>query len=268
MIFAALQHDIAFEDPLRTRAMVEGLLEGSPPPRGSFLLLPELGDTGFSFDLDRVCGTGAVAWAASLAAAYGIHLQVGHAERGPDGRGRNRATLISPDGEVRGDYDKVHPFSFAGEERHFSSGTRLLLAEAGPFTVCPMICYDLRFPELWRIAARNGAEVFTIGAEWLSLRFAQFLPLLIARAIENQAFVVACNRVGTDPRFRYLGGSVIISPTGEILARGGDAPQLVSADLDAGELAAIRREFPVLADLRGELLGSIEIERVAADRHR
>lgn len=268
MIFAALQHDIAFEDPLRTRAMVEASLRSAPPPQGAFLLLPELGDTGFSFDLDRVCGTGAVEWAAELAAAHGIHVQVGHAERGPDGRGRNRATLISPQGEIRGAYDKMHPFSFAGEERHFASGNRLLLAEVGPFKVCPMICYDLRFPELWRIAAQHGAEVFTIGAEWLSLRFSQFLPLLVARAIENQAFVVACNRVGEDPRFRFLGGSAVIAPTGEILAQGDDSPQLVSAYLDPERLAAARREFPVLADLREELLGSIEIERIAACRHR
>lgn len=268
MIFAALQHDIAFEDPAATREIVEEMLRREPPPPGSFLLLPELGETGFSFDLDRVCGTGCVEWAAGLAARHGVHLQVGHAERGEDGRGRNRATLISPRGETIGSFDKVHPFSFAGEDRHFGPGGHLLLAQVGGFTVCPMVCYDLRFPELWRLAAAHGAEVFTIGAEWLSLRFAQFLPLLVARAIENQAFVVACNRVGSDPRFRYLGGSAVISPTGELLASAEDAPALVAAPLDPALLAKVRREFPVLADLRRDLLGEIRVVRASAGRHR
>jgi len=261
VIFAAVQHDIVWEDPAATRAGVERLLAAAPPPRGAFLLLPELGDTGFSFDLDRVCGSGAVEWAAGLAQSHGVHLQVGHAERGADGLGRNRASIVGPCGGVLAEYDKVHPFSFAGEERHYRGGESIALLQAGAFVVCPMICYDLRFPELWRLATLAGAEVFTIGAEWLSLRSPHWRSLLIARAIENQAFVVACNRVGEDPRYRYLGGSLIVAPTGEVLAEAGSGEEVVSSHLDPELLHRSRSTFPALADLRRSLLGSIPVRR-------
>lgn len=260
MRFASLQHDIAWERPAETRARVERLLEGVDLPRGSFVLLPELGDTGFSFDLERIAGLDGLAWAKRIATSRGWHLQFGHAERGGDGRGRNRATIVSPEGLELAAYDKVHPFSFSGEDRHYAGGERLAIVEIGGFKVCPFICYDLRFPELWRLAALAGAEVFTIGASWSARRASHWRSLLIARAIENQAFVVACNRVGEDPANRYEGGSMIIDPTGTVLSEGGAAEACLACELDRAALVDWRRRFPALADVRRSMLGRIEVE--------
>ena len=114
-----------------------------------------------------------------------------------------------------------------------------------------MICYDVRCPELRRIAAGAGAEVFTIGASWPSARQSHWRSLLIARAIENQAYVVSVNRVGADPHLQYVGGSVIVSPTGEILAEAdGETPQVVLADIDPALAVDARARIPALKNER------------------
>lgn len=125
--------------------------------------------------------------------------------------------------------------------------------------MCPLICYDLRFPELWRLGAVEEADVFTIGASWPAARQQHWRALLIARAIENQAYVVAVNRIGDDPHIKYAGGSLIISPTGEVLAEApaGNVPIVLQAELDPAALRAWREKFPALADIHRELLGSI-----------
>jgi omega-amidase len=263
MRVASLQHDIVWEDPAATRRGVVALLDSIDLPPGSLLLLPELGDTGFSFALERITGLDGVAWAQGLARTRGVHVQFGHAERGPDGLGRNRATLISSSGDALASYDKVHPFSFAGEDRIYRGGDRIVLARVGGFTVCPLVCYDLRFPELWRLATLAGAEVFTIGASWPAKRAGHWRSLLVARAIENQAFVVACNRVGRDPSNQYAGGSMIVDPAGEVLAEGDGAVACVVAELDRQRLLDWRATFPAIADVRRHLLGAVEVDRQA-----
>ncbi len=261
MLVASLQHDIAWEDPDATRRNVVAMLDAAPLPPGSLLLLPELGDTGFSFALDRITGLDGLDWARDLARSRGLHVQFGHAERGPEGLGRNRATIVSPSGETLASYDKIHPFSFAGEDRVYRGGERLAIADVNGFAVCPLVCYDLRFPEIWRLATLAGAEVFTIGASWPAKRAVHWRSLLIARAIENQAFVVACNRVGRDPSHAYAGGSMVIDPTGEVLAEGDVEPACVTALLDRSRLLDWRATFPALADVRRGFLGEIEVER-------
>jgi predicted amidohydrolase len=159
-----------------------------------------------------------------------------------------------------GEYQKVHPFSYGKESQFYSGGDHLLLRRCGEAMVCPMICYDLRFPELWRIAALNGAEVFTIGASWPAARQHHWRALLIARAIENQAYVVAVNRTGSDPFLKYAGGSIIISPRGEVLAEAGEESGVLQVQLDLAALRQWRDEFPVLKDVRPDLLGSMKLD--------
>jgi predicted amidohydrolase len=265
MHVAAVQLDIVWEDKAANHATIASMLRQAGLPRGSFVLLPELADTGFSFDLTRIADDRTLPWACALARDLGVWIQAGHARRGPDGRGRNCATIVSPDGEPVGTYEKVHPFSYGREIEHFSGGDRLVVRECGEAAVCPLVCYDLRFPELWRLAAvpggaLRGAELFTIGASWPEARQRHWRSLLIARAIENQAFVVGANRIGRDPNVEYAGGSVVVSPTGEILAEVGAEPAVLRADLDLARLRAWRREFPALRDVRRGLLGGIEVD--------
>ena len=260
MHVAAVQFDIVWEDKHANHRIIEQMLAAADIERDTYVLLPELGDTGFSFDLDRIVDDQTLPWARRLAQRLGIWLQPGFAEYGPDGKGRNCAAIISPQGDVIGIYRKVHPFSFGRESDHYRPGEELLLRSCPRAVTCPMICYDLRFPELWRIAAGAGAEVFTIGASWPSARQSHWRSLLIARAIENQAYVVSVNRVGADPHLQYAGGSVIVSPTGEILAEAQDAPTILQADLDLDALHRWRNEFPALKDMRRQLVGSIPLD--------
>lgn len=268
MRVAAIQFNIAWEDKPANHAAIERLLDEANVPPGTFVVLPELGDTGFSFNLDSIVDGRSLAWATRVARDRSIAIQLGHAERGPDGRGRNCATMIDSQGAVVGQYQKVHPFSFGREVEHFSGGDHLLLIglrvprpESRPATVCPLVCYDLRFPELWRFATARGAEVFTLGASWPAARQQHWRALLIARAIENQAYVVGVNRVGSDPHLEYAGGSIIVSPQGEILAEAGDHPAVLQADLDMMALQDWRTTFPAISDIRPPLIGSWPIVR-------
>jgi len=124
--------------------------------------------------------------------------------------------------------------------------------------VAPFVCYDLRFPEVFRIAAARGAQLLAVIANWPSAREAHWLTLLRARAIENQAYVAGVNRCGEDPRLRYTGRSVIIDPRGEVLADAGSDEAVITADIDLADLEEYRRSFPALADMRRELLPSLD----------
>lgn len=256
MHVVAVQFDIVWEDKAANHRIVEQMLDEADLPPGSLVLLPELGDTGFSFNLDGIVDNLSSQWAVDQARSRGIWLQAGFAERGADGKGRNCAAVYSPAGERVATYRKVHPFSYGREIEHFTGGNETVLCRCEDAIVAPMICYDLRFPELWRAATVAGAEVFTIGASWPSARQLHWRSLLIARAIENQAYVVAVNRIGNDPHLSYVGGSIIVSPHGDILQEATEAPAVLEAQLDLTALRQWREEFPALRDIRPELLGS------------
>lgn len=261
MCFAAVQFDIAWEDKAANHATIERMLRDAKIEPKTFVLLPELGDTGFSLNVDGIADDRSLTWAIGLAKSLGIYLQHGFATRGPDGKGRNCAAIIDPSGKVLGMYEKVHPFSYGKEGFHYTGGNHIVLAHCDQAVVCPMICYDLRFPELWRQGAMRGAQVFTIGACWPQARQHHWRSLLIARAIENQAFVVAVNRIGADPNVKYAGGSMIVSPKGDILAEAADQATVLTANLEMKVLSAWRQEFPALRDVHPELLGTIQVQQ-------
>ena len=122
----------------------------------------------------------------------------------------------------------------------FLSGARM--------TVCPAICYDLRFPELFRVGLDHGAAMFTVIANWPEARRDHWRALLVARAIENQAIVAGVNRTGRDPHLGYAGDSLVVGPRGEILLDGGSAEGVWSCVLDGGLVDGWRREFPAWRD--------------------
>ena len=259
-----VQLDIVWEDKPANQTVIESMLDAADVPAGALVVLPELGDTGFSFDLDRIVDDRTVTWGREMARRRGVWLQIGYAVHGDDGKGRNCATLVRPDGGLVGTYQKVHPFTFGRESEHYGGGDTLLVRRCADAIVCPMICYDLRFPELW---IRNGATdggrcVCTFVANWPDAkRQANTGALwLIARAIENQAYVAAVNRCGRDPYLGYAGGSIVVSPAGEVLAEAGTEPAVLRAELDLPALRAWRAEFPALRDIRPELLGNLPVD--------
>jgi len=253
MRLSGLQYPIAWEDRAATLATIQRLLTAEPPAPDSLLVLPEMALTGFSMDLTRAAdspiGESRQALCA-LAHHYRCWLVAGAASLSHDGRGLNQALVIDPTGTLIGRYTKMHPFSLTGEERHYAPGDEPIVIPCGPFHLAPFICYDLRFPEIFRSAARRGADLMVVVACWLEGRHAHWRPLLQARAIENQAWVVGLNRCGQDPSHRYLGGSVIFAPDGTLISELGTSEGLLQAELDPQTVARTRQAFPALRDLR------------------
>ena len=165
-------------------------------------------------------------------------------------KGRNVSVTFSPEGEQIGCYAKTHPAAIYGEHESYDAGDEVITFPLGNFTACPFICYDLRFPEIFRIGTQKGANLFTVIANWPAVRIDHWVTLLRARAIENLAYVVGVNRTGKDPSLEYCGRSVIIDPHGEILADAGDAEAVISAELDLDALEDWRNNFPVLKHAR------------------
>jgi predicted amidohydrolase len=151
------------------------------------------------------------------------------------------------------------------EGKYYGRGEELIILDLGNVTICPLICYDVRFPELWRHAALAGVDVFTVSSSWPLPRIQHWRSLLIARAIENQAFVVASNRVGKDDLATWGGLSIVIDPLGEVIAQATETDETTLSATIAPELARNwRKEFPAIDDIQKELLGNIKVRHISA----
>ena len=160
----------------------------------------------------------------------------------------NVAMLVSPTGEVRR-YTKIHPFSFAREHEHYAPGDRVCTWTVEGVRITPFICYDLRFPEPFRLAA-DDTDVYVVIANWPERRRAHWQALLRARAIENLAYVVGVNRVGEGGGLRYAGDSAAHSPWGETLVSAAEHEAVLVVEVDPAVVASAREGFPVLGDRR------------------
>jgi deaminated glutathione amidase len=203
----------------------------------------------------------AVSWARAVARELGIDLVAGSfSERVADEeRLRNTSVHVGPDGEIRATYRKVHMFDVVvegtvyRESEHEDPGEELVVsAAAGGVELGLSVCYDVRFPELYRILAIRGARVFTVPAAFTVPTTRDHWEILLrARAIEDQAFVVAPNQIGEHaPGLRSGGRSMIVDPWGIVLAHAPDRECHIVADLDLEAQARIRRDLPALANRR------------------
>jgi predicted amidohydrolase len=202
----------------------------------------------------------AASWARECARELGLELVAGSfTERTADGRRHNTSLHISPDGEIRAIYRKIHMFDVTidgleyRESEHEDPGEEIVVSRtAEGLELGLTICYDLRFPELYRILALRGARVLMVPAAFtLATTRDHWETLLRARAIENQAFVIAANQIGENEPGRHSGGrSMIVDPWGVVLAQATDAVGVIVADLDLARLEAIRESLPSLANRR------------------
>jgi predicted amidohydrolase len=228
-----LQLDIVWEDKAANLNKVRRLLSGVKP--GTLVVLPEMCLTGFTMADIEDTGASIAELSKDIKILAGIKRD-----------NRNEAVLFD-DGREVARYAKMHPFKFAGETAE--PGTETVVVDCGEFKLAPTVCYDLRFPELFRAGVKRGANLFAVIANWPTSRLDHWLTLLKARAIENQSYVIGVNRCGRDPNVEYPGHSQIISPRGEVLADAGEGEGVVRAKLDLPELQAYREKFPVLADI-------------------
>ena len=253
MTLYCCQLDLTWENKQANFAKAGSVLTAARPQRDSLVLLPELFATGFTMNaapLAEKPGGETEQFLAGLARELGVFVLGGVLGAGRQGRGRNLSVVFSPEGREIARYAKMQTFTIGGETAAYEAGNETVLFTWAGFSVAQFICYDLRFPEHFRAATRQGAQLMTVIASWPVARIEHWVVLLRARAIENQAYVVGCNRCGTDPKLTYNGRSLIFSPRGDVLADAGDGEKVISADLDLGALQAYRKELPFLADMR------------------
>jgi len=259
MKIAILQMDVSIGEPELNRERALRLMREavSANDKPDVLVLPEMWNTGYSLEnIERIAdreGEPTHSTFSDFARSHGVNVIAGSvANRTADGV-RNTIFAYDRTGAKAGEYSKLHLFRLMDEEKYLKQGDaigRLTLdgAEAGM-----MICYDIRFPELARKLALGGAKVLFVPAQWPKPRLHHWRTLVMARAIENQMFVVACNRVGASRGTEFFGHSMIVSPWGEVLAEGGEEETVLTASLDLSETDRVRGTIPVFSDRRPEL---------------
>jgi len=244
-----VQQPLAWHDPQANRARFEELLLPLAG-RTDLAVLPETFTTGFSMEVERIAEPTAgasAAWLMRLAATLDAAV-TGSVVTLEAGRYYNRLLWATPGGELR-HYDKRHLFRMGHEHQHFTAGAEAWTVPWRGLRICPLVCYDLRFPVFSRRRAALDYDLLLYVANWPAARAAAWRALLPARAIENQAYVVGVNRVGADGRgVPYAGDSVVLDFLGRPLAEAGGGAALLTVELDAAQLAAFRESFPAHLD--------------------
>ena len=251
MTIHLVQINSVWEDRTANHAKARQLIASASPQPGSLIILPETFSTGFSMNLAVTAEPEkgpTEQFLREMAAQYQSCVIGGVVTTTEDGRGMNQALAIAPNGTVIARYTKNHPFSLGGEDQAHISGTDVSLFEWQGLRIAPLICYDLRFPELARTAVRAGAEVLVFIAAWPVKRIQHWITLLQARAIENLAYVIGVNRCGTDPDFTFTGRSLVVDPHGLIIADAAEQERVISVRIDPAVLREWRSQFPALRD--------------------
>ncbi|MEM9478656.1 MAG: nitrilase-related carbon-nitrogen hydrolase [Verrucomicrobiota bacterium] len=248
-----VQFDIQWHDAEANFNRVRALLDQETIPPGSLIILPELFAVGFTMNVEVAAAdepTRTTSFLTELATTHRSCVIGGLATRDDStGKGFNQLAAFGPDGTELTSYQKRRLFRYTNEDKSYLPGSSLSLFNFGGLKIQPLICYDLRFPELFREGVQSGAESFIVIANWPKTRHEHWTTLLRARAIENQAFVFACNRVGSDPALSYAGGSQIFDPQGKPRCPESSEEIILSAEINPTAVSQWRTEFPALADL-------------------
>lgn len=247
------QLDCVWENRSATHERVRQLIAAAKPETGALIVFPETFSTGFSTNLGVTCQTDAredETFLKQIAQENQSTVIGGVVTRAPSGRGFNQSVAFDASGKELARYSKLQPFRLGGEGECHDPGSSVVTFQLDAFTVAPLICYDLRFPEHFRSAVKMGANLIVVIASWPVKRHHHWLTLLQARAIENLAFVIGVNRTGTDPNFIYNGRSVVVSPHGHIIADAGESERVLTARIEAEEVEQWREQFPALRDMR------------------
>jgi len=250
---ALVQHDVFFEDARATCGHLAPLVKAAAAEGAQLIVLTEMFATGFSMAAEKVAeipaeGVGSrflfeMAAGTGSAVCGSLPVKVAGARRPV-----NRFVCAFPDGRAVS-YEKVHPFSLAGEDAQYEAGSSVVTFAWEGLAISPFICYDLRFTEaFWAVAPKT--HCYLVVANWPAPRQEHFRALVMARAIENQAYVLATNRVGSGGGVDYAGGSLAVGPFGEVLAEAGESEETVLVDLAGERVEEVRAAFPFLADRR------------------
>lgn len=258
MKISCLQMQVQLAQPEQNLAHAEELIRRAMTERPDVLVLPETWNTGF-FPREGLAALsdqdGALVRRelGALAEKYGVHLVAGSVSNRRGNRVYNTALVFDRTGRCVAEYDKTHLFSPMGENAYYTPGERLCRFELDGVPCGLIICYDLRFPELSRRLALEGAELLFVVSQWPAARVSHLRSLIDARAIENQMFVVCCNACGQAGETVYGGHSSMVDPWGRLLAEAGPEEEILTARCERSAVAEARAAIPVFRDRRPSL---------------
>ncbi|QOV37035.1 carbon-nitrogen family hydrolase [Streptomyces ferrugineus] len=250
-----LQIDVNEGESVESRRVRVASLVREQAGAADLVVLPELWTTGafayegFGSEAEPLEGP-TYEVMAKAASDAGVWLHAGSIpERDPEGPLYNTSLVFSPSGDLAAAYRKIHRFGFdKGEAVLMSAGEELVTVRLPETVLGVATCYDLRFPELFRGLVDAGAETLVVPAGWPERRRAHWTLLAQARAVENQAFVLACGTAGTHAGVPQAGHSIVVDPWGEVLAQAGAGEQVLTVEFDPGKVAVTRDQFPALKD--------------------
>jgi omega-amidase len=257
---ALIQTEIILGEPVDNEKHILSLMKEAvvQNPKPDLLVLPELWNTGYALErIHEIADEGGdhnKRWLSSFAKQNQVLIVGGSIAESNAGEVSNTMYVFDREGEEIAKYSKVHLFRLMDEEKYLVPGQELVTFQMND--VCKVgvsICYDIRFPEMARSLALLGTKVLFVSAEWPHPRLHHWRTLLMARAIENQMYVIACNSVGDNGSTSFFGHSMIIDPWGEVVAEGGEQEEIVTGEISISLVDEVRSRIPIFHDRRPEI---------------
>lgn len=253
---ALIQANITMGEPEINRNTMEQMMEQAVHSsiKPDVIVLPEMWNTGYALEQIHLLadweGTETRSWISKFAKKHSVHIVAGSIAEKRDEKVYNTMIVFNALGEEVATYSKVHLFRLMDEEKYMAAGEQAITFELDGITSGASICYDIRFPELARTLSLKGTNVLFVPAQWPNPRLHHWRTLLMARAIENQMYVIACNRTGVSGSTSFFGHSLIIDPWGEIILEGSEDEEILTAQIDLSLVAEVRSRIPIFEDRR------------------
>jgi len=251
MKIGLIQYNPVWEDKITNEKRITSLLnEGNSDV--DLLIFPEMTLTGFSMRsesfAEEIEGE-SFKYFSSIAKNFECDVIAGIIEK-RSAKYFNTIIHIDKNGKLKNHYHKIHPFSFSNEDKNFSAGDKPVITSIDKWKVGLSICYDLRFPELYRFYAKEKVDLIVVIANWPDTRIEHWRTLLKSRAIENQCYVAGVHRVGKAPKLNYTGFSSVFDPMGKEIVAVEDEERFIVAEIDKSLVEDVRSKLPFLEDIK------------------
>lgn len=248
------QMNIAWEDKEGNKATVRKLLEKGKEQKLDFIVFPEMTLTGFTMNTDyageEMLFSDTLMFFKEMSRLYGMAIAFGYVE--DFGKEYYNKFMVVAEGKILYEYDKIHPFNYGEEGKHYLGGCEVKTALYMDVAFSGFVCYDLRFPEIFQAVSDSVSIIFVI-ASWPKERVLHWETLLRARAIENQCYIIGVNRIGTGNGLSYTESSMAFDSLGERLTKPHSKSELMVVDIDPDYVNKVREEFPLKKDRRADM---------------